>query len=466
MLKTAKDLITYEYDGKKAYLNPVFARPIIFKKGIEIVDAIIDNPSLSENSELIELLVKYHILVEYEDKPESFQKFDLEGKSELALYLLVTQKCNLGCTYCLGDNPSYLDQKDMDINVTKKAIDKAIESMKHGGYLQIIYFGGEPLLNWDSVKECLFYVESKIINHKNLRIRHNITTNLTNLPNDFINIAKEYNLSILVDLDGNCSIHDKMRPFKGGMGSYDKIISNIDLLDSSNLQFELRATITKDNVEYIPEILKHHAKLRAKSCAFPTLIPVNSEGKPIDKNLYPDPKIYYEGLAEAIEQQIYDLSNICPSNVLALRMLRGEFVVYGCGMILGNTSVVDHNGDVYPCIYFVGQRDFILGNINDAENPFIQKNFYDKFYRKYQKQLHVENIEECKKCSIRYFCGGGCSVRLLALKENNADSKFAREYFEKITCNTAWASIKSTIKYFDLKTKKGSAYRIKMKKQI
>jgi uncharacterized protein len=113
----------------------------------------------------------------------------MDGKKDLGLYLLVTQKCNLGCTYCLGDNPSYLNQHSMDFNTAKLALEKSARAMRPKGNIQIIYFGGEPLLNWKLIKQCIEFVEKELKPQFKVNFKHHVTTNLTTLPSDFIEIA-------------------------------------------------------------------------------------------------------------------------------------------------------------------------------------------------------------------------------------------------------------------------------------
>lgn len=459
VLKPTKNLVHLTYDGKDIFMNSIFSRPLIFKKGAEFVKSAIKNPDSIANENLLSLLKKYRILVEENEvAPQTHQQFLMGGKRDFGLYLLVTQKCNLACTYCLGDNPSYLNQNSMDFKTAKQALEKSACSILPKGNIQIIYFGGEPLLNWKLIKQCIAFVETELKPKFDVNFKHHVTTNLTTLPADFIEIASTHNVSVLVDIDGQCDIHNKMRPYKNGSGSYNAILKNLKKLSDSGIYYELRATVTKENVEELTSILKHHYALKPAACAFPTLIPVNSEGMPLNSDSFPDPTVYSNKLKEVIGEKLFDLSCVCPSNVISARMLRGEFVVYGCGMILGNTAVVNHDGDVYPCIYFVGQKEFCLGNIDSYSNPLSQKNWYENFYLKYERKLHVDNLTECKNCAIRYYCGGGCSVRILSLQGDDPESKIAREYFFDINCKATWASIESAIKYFEEKTEKGHAF--------
>lgn len=455
MLKKTKDLVVLESSGKLILMNGKFLRPLIFKKGIELIKYSIEYPEQITNNILKNLLLKYKIIIydEIEDSElKTHQVFNEKGKLDLSLYLLVTQNCNLRCKYCLGANESYINSNPMSFEILRKSIDRAIQSMLPNSSINFIFFGGEPLLNWELVKKAVLYIEKNSLkNEKKISVKYNITSNFTHIPKDFIEFAQKYDISVLIDIDGDCKIHNSMRPMRGGKPSYDKIISNIKKLENSNIHYEIRSTVTSENVGSISEISKIHKSLKGSACAFPTLTPVDSEGTILDPEMYPDPKVYFSEINKIIKNEDYSLSNICPSNVIAQRILKRELVKYDCGMLVGNTLAVTHDGYVYPCIYFIGQEDFKLGNVQDDINPMLQSNC-KSFFDKYSEKLNVDNIDDCKDCAIRYICGGGCSVRILSLQGNDKETMKAKKYFKEITCAMAWSSVESSINYFSTKT--------------
>jgi len=457
VLKVTKNLIELNYNDKKILMNTMYPRPLVFYKGINNVEKAIKNPNTILNKKLLDILCTFNILVSEEPVPKISQKFCHEGKNNLLLYLLVTQQCNLGCKYCVGNNPSYMNNYSMNFDVAKMAIEKAAQSMLSKGNILVVYFGGEPLLNWSLIKQCIDYI-SKLKYKFDVNFKNHITTNMTYLPDDFIEVASNNDISLLIDIDGYASIHDSMRPYPSGKGSYKQIIKNLQRIKKSGIYYELRTTITSHNADKIDGILDHHYDLSPSACGFPTLIPVNSEGNPIDSELYPNPNIFFKNLKKIFDKKLFDLSKIRPSNIISTRIFRGEFIVYGCSMILGNKIVVDHIGDAYPCIYFIGQNKFNLGNINDKVNPFLQSNCYKNLYLKYKDILHVDKIEKCQKCIIRYFCGGGCSVRMLSLNNQSSESQKSKDYFFNINCSYAWASVEGAIQYFEKKAKSDSKY--------
>jgi len=455
-MRLAKDLVRLERDESLVLMNGRFPRPLVFTHGRSQVRKAIANPETIDDPELRELLERFRIMVPDgpEESPKTHQVFHDSGKTDLGLYLLVTQSCNLGCRYCLGQNESYLNSEKMDIETAKRTITQAAAAMAPGGSIQLIYFGGEPLLNWPVVRECIKWVDRDLKGSCDVSFLHHVTTNLTRLPGDFLDVAEAHGVTVLVDIDGPEETHDELRPYASGKPSYGRITRNLELLSDRGIYFELRATITSNNVGQLQEIQAHHEALGPSACAFPTLIPVDSEGRAIDSTLFPDPGVFSEQLKAAISDGLFDLSNICPSNVIATRMLRHEMVVYGCGMILGNTAVVDHDGSVYPCIYFVGQDEFRLGNVNETDDALSQRT-YRHFFEKYASRLHVDGLEGCSECAIRYFCGGGCSIRMLSLQEDDERTHVARDYFKKINCAASWASVDASIDYFIEKAGEG-----------
>jgi uncharacterized protein len=449
MLSVASDLVRLTESGRLVLMNGRFPRPLIFSRGIEQVETALSDPEHISDTDLRDILMRFRIIVEGEEvPPPTHQAFNTQSKTDFGIYLLVTQNCNLGCSYCLGKDTSYLDGHSMSVESAERTIRCGLDSIGSGGALQLIYFGGEPLLNWNLIKHCLEFVQREGSAWPDRKIKHHITTNLTMLPPDFIEIATRHKLTILVDIDGSCSMHNRMRPFRDGRPSYEIIMQNLDALSRAGIYFEVRATITAENVNDLRAIQEHHHRLKPAACAFPTLTPVDTAGQPLDPSTYPDPATYRRELNLVADEGLFDLSSLCPTNVIAARMLRFEFVTHGCGMLFGNTAAVDHEGNAYPCIYLVGRSPFLLGNINEETNPFEQAT-YARLFEEWGSRLHVDQMDKCRDCSIRYLCGGGCPLRIMALDEETEQHRMAREYFHEISCATSWAAIESTIRSYD-----------------
>lgn len=457
--RVARDLVRYETPDGLVLMSGRFPRPLVFSRGIAAVEAALASPDSVSSEKLLELLVRYKILLPDDDDsaddapPATYQRFDPSAGKDFALYLLVTQACNLGCKYCLGDNDSFLNGSRMSSDTARSAMRNAAEATGEDHTLQMIYFGGEPLLNWPLIKECVEFGGSSELGALRCKVKHHITTNLTVLPRDFVDVAVAAQVTVLVDIDGNCSTHNKMRPYRGGRPSYETILKNLEALRDAGIYYEVRATITSDNVGDLREILGHHHDLSPGACAFPSLIPVDSTGTVLDQSMYPDPDTYRAELKAAARDGLFDLSSFCPTNVIGARMLRGEFVRWGCGMLFGNTGVASTDGSAYPCIYFVGQEGFRQGDVNVGDaNPFAQES-YRRLFETWGPRLDVDSMPECRPCAIRYLCGGGCPVRTMGLPRDDDESQLAREYFHKVSCATSWAGVEATIEHFVARAK-------------
>jgi uncharacterized protein len=297
------------------------------------------------------------------------------------------------------------------------------------GTLEIVFFGGEPLLNWPLAKDIIVYCENELKknNSKNM-ITYHLVTNLSFLPSDLIEYAKKYNITLLCDIDGPEKIHDTCRPYQDGRPSHKNIVKNIQRILSFGLEIGLRATVTSLNQDFMLEIAKHHKEIGGSSCAFVPVNPVNSDEDILSERLLPSPQKVSKGMVQIFNSEIWETGAIFPFNQYASSLLPGARTCHGCGAPYGNTPVVDVNGDVYPCIYLVGIKRFYLGNI-------LKGNYPDKQVLGWMfNLLHVDQREQCQSCSWRYMCGGGCPVGRLTVLDNPLASKRVRNYCNRMNC--------------------------------
>jgi uncharacterized protein len=177
------------------------------------------------------------------------------------------------------------------------------------------------------------------------------------------------------------------------------------------------------------EITQHHKEIGGIGSAFVPVNPVNSDEDILPETLIPSTHKLFKGLTKVYKSRIWDTKDLFPFNVYASHLHAGGRAVMGCGAPYGNTPVVDVNGDVYPCIYLVGIKRFYLGNIMNESYP-------DHTILDWMMDfLHVDNIEECKKCVWRYICGGGCPVGKLTVFENSMASQKTVKYCNSIRCD-------------------------------
>jgi uncharacterized protein len=352
-------------------------------------------------------------------------------KKMISLYLLISQSCNMGCVYCLNGRTSYRTEGNLRMSqeVAFKSVERCLSELKPDGYLEIVFFGGEPLLNWPLAKAVIRFCEEVLKKqHKGKRIHYHLTTNLSVLPDDLIDMAKAHRISFLCDVDGPEAIHNACRPFKDGSPSHEDIVQNIERLTTAGLSVGLRATVTSLNQDHLVEVAEHHKKIGGSSSAFVPVNPVNSDEDVLEDRLLPSVQTMMRGMTDVFESRIWTDTQLYPFNQYAPRICHEGKMIRGCGAPYGNTPVVGVNGDVYPCIYLVGIRRFFIGNIMTADYPrrTVLQGMCDV--------LHVDHMEDCRTCPWRYLCGGGCLVPRMTVLGNAKASDAAKAYCRDILC--------------------------------
>ncbi|HEY6871858.1 MAG TPA: radical SAM protein [Geobacteraceae bacterium] len=438
--------------GKEELLlvNSIDPKPLYIKRGRAYVKGFLDavtelgsaeriKKAYPEDAELLDMLMDHRIVITAADRHKGADKTDMstdrkarDEKRAMSLYLLLTQSCNLGCIYCLNGAETY--KKDgnlmMKEEVAFRSIDRSLDSLGPDGKLEVVFFGGEPLLNWPLAKKAILYGEDALKErHRDKAIHYHITSNLTTLPKDLIAWARKYGITFLCDVDGPEAVHDACRPYKNGGASHARIVKNIERLTRAGLKVALRSTITAGNQDCMLEIAQHHKEIGGTGSAFVPVNPVNSDEDILSEQLLPSTAKVIKGLAKVYKSKVWETKDLFPFNVYASHVHTGARTVMGCGAPYGNTPVVDVNGDVYPCIYLVGIQRFYMGNILNESYP--DNGLLDRM----MDALHVDNMPECKECAWRYICGGGCPVGKLTVFDNPAASRKAVNYCTSIRCD-------------------------------
>lgn len=330
------------------------------------------------------------------DKSKSFVK---------ALCLNVAHDCNLKCKYCFADEGEYKGcRKLLTPEVGKKSIDFVIKNSGPRRNIEIDLFGGEPLMNFDTIKEVVDYArEQEKIHKKN--IRFTMTTNATLLNDEIMEYIDKNMGNIVLSIDGRKEVNDTVRVRVDGSGSYDRILPKIktmvDRRDKSK-QYYVRGTFTRANTDFYEDV-KHLADLGFKEVSVePVVLPdehelsLRREDLPIIFEQYD--KLYEDLLKRHEEGRDFKFYHF---NI----DLQGGPCVYkrisGCGA--GHEYVaVTPDGDIYPCHQFVGNESFKMG---DVFSDIIDTEIADTF-----KKAHIYNKPKCKECWARFYCSGGCQA--------------------------------------------------------
>jgi len=450
-LTLTKNLIILE-KGKEELLlvNSMHPNPLYIREGRAYIQSFLESvvalgarakirKAFPNDSELLKMLMDHRIVITSAEQKKGLDKADPSSdrkeradKKAMSLYLLLTQSCNLGCVYCLNGKETYKKESNlmMKEEVAFRSIDRCLDSLNLNGKLEVVFFGGEPLLNWPLAKKVILYCEDNLKGkHKDKGIHYHITSNLTVLPKDLIEWAKKYNITFLCDVDGPEAVHDACRPYKNGKSSHGRTVVTIGKLTEAGLKVALRATVTAKNQDSMLAVTKHHKEIGGTGSAFVPVNPVNSDEDILSEQLMPAPAKVVKGLAKVYKSGIWATKDLFPFNVYASHVEAGARTVMGCGAPYGNTPVVDVNGDVYPCIYLVGIKRFHMGNVLTEGYP--DNTILDGM----MDTLHVDNMEECKECAWRYLCGGGCPVGKLTVFDNPMANDKAVKYCGSIRCD-------------------------------
>ena len=336
---------------------------------------------------------------EYENYIMDFKKRPTVVK---ALCLHIAHDCNLACRYCFAEEGEYHGHRElMSYEVGKKALDFLIANSGSRRNLEVDFFGGEPLMNWQVVKDLVKYGrEQEKLHDKNFRFT--LTTNGVLLNDEVMEFANKEMGNVVLSIDGRKEIHDHMRPFRNGKGSYDLIVPKFQkLADSRNQEkYYVRGTFTRDNLDFSKDVL-HFADLGFKQISIEPVVGEDSDFYSIKKEDLPKIFEEYDALAKALVEREKEGKGVNFFHFM-IDLDGGPCVakrLSGCGSGTEYLAVTPW-GDLYPCHQFVGEEEFLMGNVDDGiVKPEIAEEF---------RGCSVYSKEKCKNCFAKFYCSGGC----------------------------------------------------------
>jgi len=319
-----------------------------------------------------------------------------------ALSLAVSQKCNLGCTYCYAQEGSFgATPKHMTLEVALASVDLLLGSAAAGDRVNLAFLGGEPLANRRVLYATTAYASQRAA-ERGISITFSITTNGTLLTREDGDFFERYGFAVTLSLDGVGNVHDQLRSFKGGRASYDRIIERVMplLRQQQRMQVSARVTVTPLNLR-LAETLDAFIGLGFHSVGFSPML-----SSPTGRHEMNTPE-----LEEMLDQMIacgreferhiinggrYPFLNM----VNAMREIhKGTHRPYACGAGAGYFGV-SADGDLAACHRFVGDEAGAMGNLSEG----VDRNRQSEWLA----QRHVHRQEPCNSCWARYLCGGGC----------------------------------------------------------
>ena len=332
--------------------------------------------------------------------------FDYKNRSTVvkALCLHVAHTCNLTCNYCFAAQGKFHgDRALMSFEVGKRALDFLVENSGTRKNLEVDFFGGEPLMNWDVVKRLVAYARS-IEKEAGKNFRFTLTTNGVLIDDDVIAFANKEMHNVVLSLDGRPAVHDKLRRTVGGKGSYDLIVPKFQKLVESRggKGYYMRGTFTHDNVDFTEDIF-HMADLGFDQLSMEPVVCAPDEPWALTEEDLPKVKEQYEILAKEMLRRDREGKGFTFYHYMI--DLTGGPCIYkrisGCGSGTEYMAVTPW-GDLYPCHQFVGDEKYLLGNVFDG---VTNTDLRDEF-----KLCNAYARPDCKDCWARLYCSGGCAA--------------------------------------------------------
>ena len=321
-----------------------------------------------------------------------------------ALCLHIAHTCNLNCSYCFASQGKYNgDRAVMSFEVGKQALDFLIANSGSRRNLEVDFFGGEPLMNFDVVKQLVAYARS-IEKEHNKNFRFTLTTNGMLIDDDVIEFSNKEMSNVVLSLDGRKEIHDRFRVDYAGKGSWERIVPKFQKLVQARegKNYYMRGTFTHANPDFLEDI-KVMLDLGFTELSMEPVVCAPgdpSELTPEDMEIVKD---QYEKLAELMLQRDDEGKPFTFYHYMI--DLKGGPCIYkrisGCGSGTEYMAVTPW-GDLYPCHQFVGDDKYLLGNVWDGvSNTIIQEEF---------ASCNVYARPDCKDCWAKLYCSGGCAA--------------------------------------------------------
>ncbi len=360
----------------------------------EIGEALADIQELIDREELFTADV-------YREYVTDFKKRRTVVK---ALCLHVAHDCNLACRYCFAEEGEYHGRRAlMSFEVGKKALDFLIANSGARRNLEVDFFGGEPLMNWEVVKQLVEYGRSQEEAHGK-KFRFTLTTNGVLLNDEIMEFCNREMSNVVLSLDGRREVNDRMRPFRNGKGSYDLIVPKFQKFAKSRgtRDYFVRGTFTRGNLNFSEDVL-HFADLGFQKVSVEPVVAPPEEPYAIREEDLPVIMEQYDRLAAEYVKRWKEGRGFTFFHFM-IDLNQGPCVakrLSGCGSGTEYLAVTPW-GDLYPCHQFVGNEAFLLGNVDEGvTNTAVRDEF---------KLCNVYAKEKCRDCFARFYCSGGCAA--------------------------------------------------------
>ncbi len=340
--------------------------------------------------------------------PDTFEPmaFDFKNRSTVvkALCLHVAHTCNLSCPYCFASQGKYHGQQAlMRFDVGKRALDFLMENSGDRVNLEVDFFGGEPLMNWEVVKELVAYARGQE-GPRGKKFRFTLTTNGMLIDDDVIDFANREMHNVVLSLDGRKEVHDRLRVDWAGRGSYDRIVPKFQKLVErrGGKGYYMRGTFTHANPDFTKDVL-HMADLGFDQLSMEPVVCAPDDPAALTAEDLPIVLEQYELLAKEMLRREREGRGFTFYHYM-LDLAHGPCIykrISGCGSGTEYMAVTPW-GDLYPCHQFVGEDAYKLGDIwQGVTNTAVRDEF---------KSCNAYARPECADCWARLYCSGGCAA--------------------------------------------------------
>ncbi|MBQ9966181.1 MAG: thioether cross-link-forming SCIFF peptide maturase [Clostridia bacterium] len=382
----------------------------------EIIECIEDVAQLEQEGKLFSKDV-------YEGMAFDFKRTNTVIK---ALCLHVAHTCNLNCEYCFASQGKYHGERAvMSFEVGKRAIDFLVENSGTRRNLEVDFFGGEPLMNWQVCKDIVAYARS-IEKEKGKNFRFTLTTNGMLVDDEVIDFANREMHNVVLSLDGRQHIHDRLRRDYAGKGSYETIVPKFKKFVEARggKDYYMRGTFTHNNVDFTEDIF-HMADLGFTELSMEPVVCAPDDPSALTKEDLPKLFEQYEILAKDMLRRKREGKPITFYHYM-IDLKNGPCIykrISGCGSGTEYMAVTPW-GELFPCHQFVGDDKYSMGNIWDG---VTNEGVRDQF-----KNCNVYARPECKDCWAKLYCSGGCAANAYhATGSINGVYEYGCELFKK-----------------------------------
>ncbi len=347
-----------------------------------------------------------------------------------AMCLHVCHDCNLRCGYCFAKEGTYSGPKEMlSLETAKKAMDFLIDNSAGRKILEVDFFGGEPLMNFDVLKQTVEYAKEQAAK-KGKIFKFTTTTNgvlLNKEASDYLNQEMD---NVVLSIDGRKEVNDAVRKTANGKGSFDYFIDNFKYFRSvrGDKSYFVRGTFTNKNLDFANDVLFMNDQGFDQISIEPVVLP-DDHSLAIKESDLPVVFEEYERLAEAYLERRQDSEKWFSFFHFVLHLDDGPCYkkrLVGCGAGSEYLAVAP-NGDIYPCHQFVGEKQFLLGNVHSVQKEGLN----DEIRRDFSKSS-IFTKPDCQNCWAKYHCSGGCNANAIHFNgDMNKPYKIACEMMRK-----------------------------------